>query len=197
MQGTVVADSQLEADLRRARNERVDRLLRAVENARDVPFTSATGMLSWFFSVADHMASVPAIDPAAEVIQGLRVDKDDRHWRIQSVRQALAALVEAQGSSYGALCLWLHLRPRVPTKTKQVDGRQVTYWSEPVALSELSKAPELCGYVTSRRDAQRTYWASLRWLEDYAWSRKWICRRMEKKAKVEQVYRREPEPAEQ
>lgn len=157
---------------------------------RDIePWPNATAMLSWFFAMRGHMSSVPAIDPAAETIQGLRVDKDERHWRIGSVEQALGALVGAQGSHLGVTLLWLHLAPRRLRREFTRRGVTVREWVDPIPLDELFRYTGAYAEL-SRRAAIQLYWSSLAAVEEFAYARKWITARSKRKPKKEQVYRR-------
>jgi hypothetical protein len=136
----VIPDTHAAAEQRRRSNARADDFLRKDSRER-ARFRSTSEMLSWFFALKDHMASVPAIDPSAEVIQGLRVDRDERSYWIQSVRQALEHMVRAQGNSTGALLLWLHLRPRKVVGYKVKKGINRPIYSEPVPVWELFREP--------------------------------------------------------
>lgn len=190
----VIIESPMERSLRKEReaasDERVSQHLAAV-NREQSPWPNATAMLSWFFALEDHMSSIPAIDPSAEVIQGLRVDKDERAWKLQSTRQALRHLADAQGGHTGHVALWLHLRPRVLLKEFRRKGTTVRVWDDPVALDELAAAPTLRSIaMLSRRQAVQLYWSSLAVVEEFAFARKWIGERSKRKAKKAQVYRR-------
>jgi len=185
-----VYETQAEAAERRERHEKLTANLRRMEATERPRFDTATSMLSWWFAVSGHMESTPAIDPSAEVIQGLRVDRDERLWWIQSVRQALQHVERAQGHALGVLLLWLHLRPRIVTGYKVRKGIRIPVVLEPVPLWELHRAQEASGYRLSRRKATEAYWEALRKVEDYAWERGWILTRARRAKRAEQSWRR-------
>lgn len=182
----IVYESTADAESRRRRSLETDRRALGID-ATEAPFRSATSMLSWFFSVKDNVGSIAAIDPSADVVQGLRGDKLERAWKVQSVRQALEELQRQQGNSTGALLLWLHLRPRVPIGRKRVRGVEVVQWGEPVPLWELFRDPAV---NLSQRAATRLYWESLEVVEDFGLNRRWILERAERRSKASQVYQR-------
>ena len=173
------------------------KLARRITHGRETRFRSATEMLAWFFEHASHMASIPAIDPSAEVIQGLRVDRDERHWWIQSVRQALAHLERTSENSVGSVLLWLHLRPRQKTGQKRKRGVIVPIYRDPVPIWELWQAPELKAlsksdkrYHLSEKRAVKAYREAIAVVEKYAVEKGWLEARPHR-PRTEQTYRRE------
>lgn len=182
-----IHETREEASARRRRNAETDGLVATVERER-ARFSSATSFLAWVFSMAGHMESPPAIDPSADVVQGARVDRDERIAWVGAGRQVLTALVAAQGHTAGLHLLWLHLRPRVVTGYREKRGIRIPIARESIPLWELHAAP---GVKLSRRGAVRAYWEALRWVEDFAYTRGWIAARAEKKPRAPNVYRRE------
>jgi|GEM_PF-6440383 len=163
----------------------------------DRPFTSATQMLSWFFEHYEHSTSIPAIDPARDVIQGSRVDMDKRHWKIKSAEQALRHLVKTSGDAVGAYLVWLHLRPRRKTGERRKRGVIIPIWSDPVPLWDLYQAPELVNlgktdkrYRLSQRKARQAYLDALNIVERFAVDKGWLEARPHR-PRTEQTYRRE------
>lgn len=189
----VVTDTHEEQAERQRRREATDKLLERVERDDRARWPSATSMLSWFFALAGHMASAPAIDPAADYVQGGRVDRDERLAWIGSVRQALHHLEEAEGSNTGTLLLWLHLRPRRITGYKVRRGLRIPITSEPVPLWELHAQPMV---QLGRRRAAHAYWAALRRVEDFAFAKGWIAARSKRKERAPNTYRRKVPDAE-
>jgi hypothetical protein len=183
----IIYETHEEAATRHKRNADADKLLRRMDDEERARFPSVTAMLSWYFALHGHMESAPGMDPSREVIQGLRVDKDERHYWMQSVRQALAELVRAQGNATGYLLLVMHLRPRAVIKYKTKKGMRIPVWADPVPLWELYQHPKV---KLSQRKAIELYWHSLEQVEDYAANRGWVAGRAERKSKATQSYRR-------
>lgn len=142
------------------------------------PWATATQMLAWFYAMHSRASDIPAIDPGRERIDGLRVDRDERAWKVQSVRQALTHLVATQGSNTGALLLWMHLRPtavrHVRTKRKGWVARQ----EHAVPLWDLHEEVQL-----TQRGAVEAYWEALRIVEEFALTKEWIAVRTERRSR--------------
>lgn len=191
---TIVYETAAEHEARQLRARETDSLLRRVEAQERARWPTAAAMLSWFFALKDHMASIPAVNPAADVIQGLRVERDERLYWIGKARLALAALERHTGSGFAGLLLWLYFRPRVLVGHKRRKGVRVAVYAEPVPRWELSRAPELSGYPSlSQRAAVEAFGLALRWVEDYAYSRGWVKFRARRRRRVENCYRRRDE----
>lgn len=186
----VVYESHAEAEERLRRKADTDGLCQDTERER-ARFKTATELVAWFFAMAGHMASAPAIDPSADVIQGARVDRDERLSWIGCGRQALKHLADAQGNNTGVLLLWLHLRPSRVTGYVVKRGMRIPVSSHPVPLWELHQDPTVKAVSLSRRDAVRAYWDALRRVEEFAFSRHWIAARAARKPRAPNVYRRD------
>lgn len=141
-------------------------------------FGSIVSMLSWWFATRGHFESVPAVDPSADVIQGLRVDRTERAWWSHAGRQLLEETAKRQGNTFGVLLLWLHLRPRMVTGYKRKKGVRVAVWSDPVPLWELYADPTVKAYGNGgQRRVVSRYWDALGVAEGVAVERGWLTRR--------------------
>lgn len=186
----IIYESEAEAEARAKRQRSTQALLRSVETQPRARFVSATAMLSWFFAMRSHMEGAPAIDPAADVIQGLRVDRDERLYWVGSVKQALEAVVKKQGHSAGALLLWLHLRPREVVGYKRRRGVRVAVFSDSVPLWELFREPAVQAYGLAQRKAIAVFRAALTAVEEYAFERGWLAFRARRERPVTNTWRR-------
>jgi hypothetical protein len=185
----IIYETHAAAAARHRKAAESDHLLAQVE--REGPrFTSARAMLGWLFAVREHMTSIPAVDPSADNIQGLRVDKDERHWWIHSIMQALEALQRAQGETTGAMLLWLHMMPRTVVSYRVKRGIRIPVALEAVPVWDLYKHPSVAALGLSQRRAKDDFWRALTWVEDYAWTRGWIAMRARRQVRPENAVRR-------
>lgn len=194
----VIIESHLERELRLKRKEETDNLLRSLELRSDASWDDAADMLGWYWAMKPHgqpgrMDTPPAIDPAREIVQGLRVDREERLGDIGHVQSALAHLMRRQGNGDGYQLLWLHFRCATPTgrKTKAPDGRLVDEYGNPsVPIRELG--------ATIGRPQKQTiaeYWRAFGIVEDFAFGKHWVRARVERvrRSSAVRVYRRPPD----
>ena len=141
-------------------------------------FSSATAMVAWWFATRGHFESVAAVDPSADVIQGLRVDRTERAWWSHAIRQALREAAKRMGSSSGVLLLWLHLRPRSVVGYRRKRGVRVAVFDDPIPLWDLYQHPTVEAYhLGGQRRVVARYWEALREVERVAVERGWLPRR--------------------
>lgn len=185
----IIEDTLTESELRADRRKRIEALVRQVTPEPEHRWRDARDMLGWYFANYDRMHSPPAIDPSREVIQGLRVDRDQRIHDVAYVSVALRELAKKQGHDRGVLLLWMNFRS--PSQTGHVrdpDGRKrVQYGLPGIAIRDLYR--EAGG---SREKTTAEYWEALTLVEDFAVQRRWVAARIERKTKVAEVrvYRR-------
>lgn len=178
--------------MREERKRRTDRLLEQVERAKEsgARWTDVRQMLSWGFAMWDRMDSAPAIDPGREVIQGLKVDRDERIHALAYVKKALLHLARTQGHDRGVLLLWLHFRaPSQVGEVREADGRKrVVYGNPSIAIRDLHR--EAGG---TRNGTIREFWAAMSIVEEYAIQRRWVAHRLERRVNTQRtrVYRRD------
>lgn len=186
-------------DTAEARAEREERRARVTQHLNHVEperarFRTLSQLLAWRFAMAGHMEAPPAIDPSREVIQGLRVDREDRLGWTGRIDGALRDLARVQGDDKGVMLLWLHFRSPTQQGYRVLDGRKVVRYGAPgVAIRDLHAEK---GVSLSRDRAIDEFWRSFRLLEGWAIARGWVEEPLARKEKRgPEVYRREPEAA--
>jgi hypothetical protein len=176
----IVLDTHEEAEKRKETARRVAALLRRADE-EVARWGTVSEMLAWFFALYGHMESPPAIDPSREVIQGLKVDRDERIAWLAKVKKALQHLGAENNHRY-VMLIWLHYRCPVPIGDRIVDGRKLTKHSDPgVPIRELYRH---AGGNVSRDQTIHEFWVGVAWLEEYAWGRGWLRERLPKRPKT-------------
>ncbi len=195
MQNAVVVQDTNEARAeRQERAERSNRLLVEVER-EGARWANVPAMLSWYYPMREIMTGAQAIDPSKEAIQGGRKgDRDETIAWMGKIGRALLELAVAHEGPHDVALLQLVFRIARENGTKVVDGRRLTAWTdEPVAIRELYLHDRVL--QRSRGRCITAFWAAVEELETKALNRRWVAGRVERKTRVEQVYRREQEAA--
>lgn len=185
----IIHETETERSTRLRRKEDTDHLLQEVEGKERPRWDNVMKMLSWFFALYDRMESVPAMDPSRDIVQGVKVDRDERISWVAKVKSLLEALNKRQGNPKGVFLIWLHFRtPRVigyvtrhGMKVPNSTGASVPVW-------ELYREP---GVGLSQRMAREEFWRAMSVLEEFAYARGWLQARLARKERADRVYRRE------
>ncbi len=190
MKPTVVIDTKA-AQEERAERERRTRVYLQQTERESARFHTINQMLSWFWAMRDHMRSPPAIDPSREIIQGLKVDRDERIFWVGATLKLLATLEREHGPR-APMLLWLRFRSPSKIGLRETDdGRKVEqYGLPPIAIRDLH---EHDGENISRNATIADFWKALHHIEEMAFERGWVGNRIQRKTNRVQVYRREQE----
>jgi hypothetical protein len=185
---TVVEDTEAARQARKEQQERAKLRLSDVEESQSARFSTITHMLSWYYGIKDHMASPPAIDPGREIIQGLKVDRDERIFWIGKTLWLLEQLRQKQGNDRGFNLIYLHFRAPVQIGYRQHEGRRVAAFGlPPIPIRELH---EHDGEPIGRDATTSDFWRALHLIEEMAVEKGWVGHRLQRRGGGTQVYRR-------
>lgn len=185
----IVHETAEERAERVRRREETDGLLKEVEGKEPARWENVRMMLTWFFSRYEDLESVPGMDPSRDVVQGMKVDREDRISWLGKVRGLLGALRRRQGGDKGVFLLWLHFRTKRLVGYVARDGQKVPRFSAGgVPVWELYREPEVS---LSQRMAKEEFWRAMAVIEEFAFARGWLQTRLPRKERAERVYRRE------